>query len=205
MRLYFVRHGESEANVLHQISNRGLKHELTNTGRQQAAALAEKLSPIPVTQIYASPVLRAVQTAEILSTTLNVPFEITDALREYDCGILEGQSDPDSWAAHKRNFEDWLLRKQWDHHIEGGESFLDIQARFVPFIQSLIQKYASSEAHVVLVGHGGTYACMLPLVLTNIDHRFMRDLPYGFGYTTLIQTELQPTGLVCLEWNGNRL
>jgi len=33
MKLYFARHGESEANTLGVISNRGLKHGLTDTGR----------------------------------------------------------------------------------------------------------------------------------------------------------------------------
>ena len=32
MKLYFVRHGESEANVLGVISNRGFQHPLTDTG-----------------------------------------------------------------------------------------------------------------------------------------------------------------------------
>ena len=40
MRLYFVRHGESEANLLHEFSNSGLKHPLTLTGVAQAQALA---------------------------------------------------------------------------------------------------------------------------------------------------------------------
>jgi broad specificity phosphatase PhoE len=33
MRLYFVRHGESKANLLEIFSNRGLKHGLTERGR----------------------------------------------------------------------------------------------------------------------------------------------------------------------------
>ncbi|MBK9055673.1 MAG: histidine phosphatase family protein [Chloroflexi bacterium] len=43
MRFYFVRHGESEANILHEMSNRGWKHGLTEKGREQAAALAYNL------------------------------------------------------------------------------------------------------------------------------------------------------------------
>ena len=43
MWIYFVRHGESEANLLNEISNRGLKHGLTERGRAQASALAETL------------------------------------------------------------------------------------------------------------------------------------------------------------------
>ena len=52
MRLYFVRHGESEANLLQEFSNRGLKHGLTPTGVRQATALAEALRGLQVAKIY---------------------------------------------------------------------------------------------------------------------------------------------------------
>jgi broad specificity phosphatase PhoE len=52
MMLYFVRHGESEANTLGVISNRGLRFGLTDTGRQQAAALAEKLGEIRFANLH---------------------------------------------------------------------------------------------------------------------------------------------------------
>ncbi|MEJ5311226.1 MAG: histidine phosphatase family protein [Anaerolineae bacterium] len=88
MKIYFTRHGESEANLLWEHSNRGFKHPLTEKGRVQANALARKLDGIVVTWLFASPIMRAVQTAEILSDALGVPYEITDALREYDCNLL---------------------------------------------------------------------------------------------------------------------
>lgn len=81
MKLYFARHGESEANLLHEFSNRGLKHGLTEEGRQQAATLAGKLEGISVAKLFSSPLLRAIQTAQILADEPGVPYEITDALR----------------------------------------------------------------------------------------------------------------------------
>ena len=44
MLVYFVRHGESEANVLNVFSNRGTKHPLTSRGREQVEMLAGKLA-----------------------------------------------------------------------------------------------------------------------------------------------------------------
>ena len=38
--------------------------------------------------------------ADILSHALGQPYQITEALREYDCDILEGKSDPESWQLH---------------------------------------------------------------------------------------------------------
>jgi broad specificity phosphatase PhoE len=91
MRLYFVRHGESESNDMHEISNRGIGHGLTVIGRAQAISLVERLGSTSLTMLYSSPLLRAVQTAEILSQGLEIPFETVDALREFDCGIIEGK------------------------------------------------------------------------------------------------------------------
>lgn len=177
MRIYFVRHGESEANILHVISNKGLKHGLTEQGRKQAIDLADKLRGTLVRRIYSSPILRAVQTAAILSDKLSVPFESVDALREYDCGVVEGRSDDFSWNMYNRVAQDWL-EGRWESRIEGGESFLDIRARFCPFIEELMRKYHGSSENIVLVGHGGIYRHMLPLILKNIDAIFSIQKSY---------------------------
>ena len=67
LRLFFVRHGESEANLLRVFSNRELPHGLTEHGRQQIAHLAQRLRKQSITMIFCSPVLPAVQSAELLS------------------------------------------------------------------------------------------------------------------------------------------
>lgn len=76
-RLYFVRHGESEANVLKVISNRGSRHGLTEKGRRQSAELASNLEGSRATRIYSSPLLRALQTAETVSSALGVDYDVT--------------------------------------------------------------------------------------------------------------------------------
>lgn len=198
MKLYFVRHGESEANLLREFSNRGLKHGLTEKGRQQARALAHSLQSAPVAAIFSSPLLRACQTAEILAQALGLAVQVTDALREFDCGILEGKSDAASWQQYGQLSEAWLNGQMWDQRIEQGESFLDIQQRFVPFVEQIVRAYRTSAQAVVLVGHGGTYRCMLPLVLRNIDFRF--SAAHGLNHTTVIAAELTSDGLVGLTW-----
>jgi probable phosphoglycerate mutase len=198
MRLYFVRHGESEANVLREVSNRGFVHPLTDRGREQAHALAHNLRTIPITRLFTSPLMRAVQTAEILAEAFAVPYEVTDALREYDCGILEGRSDEECWRMHTAQREAWLRDRLWDQRIDGGESFYDIRDRFVPFIELLCQRYAAASDNIVLVGHGGTYGCMLPLVLNNVS--FNTVAAHGFPNTGTVVAEWTGEGLTCLSW-----
>src|SRR6185436_14427298 len=136
MKLYFVRHGESEANIQHVISNRESPFGLTERGREQARVLAERLKDVPFTAMYSSPLLRARETADILYQSLNLPYRVTDALREYDCGILEEKSDEGNWDLHRKYYEDWTIRHIYTSKPEGGESFVDIQKRFIPFIEA---------------------------------------------------------------------
>jgi probable phosphoglycerate mutase len=201
MKLYFVRHGQSEANLLREISNRGLKHGLTAEGIAQAKRLAAALKGegAAFDRIYSSPLLRAMQTAQIVSQELGAPFESADALREFDCGDIEGKSDDAAWAMHAQIHDAWLRDGRHDQRIAGGESFNDIRRRFVPFIQHLVESRRATGANVLLVGHGGTYRCMLPLVLSNIDHEFIGR--HGIGYIHIIAAEPGAgAGMVCMKW-----
>jgi broad specificity phosphatase PhoE len=195
MKLYLVRHGESEANIQHIISNRQSPFGLTSRGKGQANALAENLKDIPITAIYSSPVLRARETAEILSQKFHIQYQITEALREYDCGILEEKSDEESWRLHGEIADDWTLNHNYLRKPEGGESFLDIQNRFLPFIESLKQV---NDEHILLVAHGGLFHLMLPLILMNIDDYFVKS--HGLSHIDCVIAELRSDTLVCKQW-----
>ena len=203
MKLYFVRHGESEANTLRVISNRESPFGLTALGKQQAIILADRLKDIPITAIFSSPILRARETAEILAQSFHLPYQITKALREYDCGILEDKSDEDSWKLHHEIAEDWTLHHNHLRKPEGGESYLEIKKRFLPFIESFTQNGLHAEAHILLVSHGGLLQLMLPEILTNIDHAFVRS--HGIRHTQCIIAEQRPVGLVCPQWGDMKM
>ena len=200
MRLYFARHGQSEANVLKVISNRGLVHPLTELGRQQAAELAQSLASTPIIKIYFSPLLRAQQTAEIVAATLKLPIEIADALREPDCGIAEGRSDEAAWAEHQRAWTEWLDEQRYDYRIEGGESFNDLRARFMPFIDRLLAEHGKSSDQLLLISHGELLIMMLSAMLVNAADVFAE--PRSIPNTGTIVVERLAAGWVCVEWCG---
>jgi len=200
MRLCFVRHGESTANLLGEYSNNGFKHPLTGKGVEQARLLAGSFDGLPVERIYSSPVMRAVQTAQILAESLHAPLECTEALREWSVGIYEGTTDPAGWKLHRQVQEDWYFHGRLESKMPGGESFLDIRERFVPFIEGLGQEGQGSNQTVVLVGHGGLYLAMLPVVLKNVD--IALALQHEVPYTGCILAETQPDGLRCVSWCG---
>ncbi len=201
MKIFFARHGESQANLLHEISNRGLKHPLTQKGRQQALTLAQKLQDQSISYIYSSPVLRAIETTAIVANHLGIEYEVTEALREYDLGELEGRGDEQTWDVRREVFDAWTKYRHWEKRALGGENFYEVQERFVPFITGLIQHHRDTQVNLLCIGHGGLYWVMLPQVLKNIDTEFIASHP-SFGYATVVISELRTEGLVCLEWDG---
>jgi broad specificity phosphatase PhoE len=203
MKIHFTRHGESLANILGIISNHDLPHPLTEKGQEQARALATRLRGIPLVRIYASPVLRACETAEIVGAAINVPVEVSEALKEYDCGILEGRGDEAAWALLQQFARDWFEGRNRDSAPEGGESFFDIQKRLGNFVRRLADQYNGTQAEILCVSHGGTLLFGLPGLLSNVDFDFVRS--HGLDHTEIISAEIRNGKLVCVEWGDIRL
>jgi broad specificity phosphatase PhoE len=199
MQLYFARHGESEANVQRLFWNRPEKYGLTEKGRAQAHGLADNLEGTEFAALYCSPVLRAAQTAGIVGERLGLSPEVADGLREWDVGILDGQQcSPETDGLHRWVTEQWLMHGNHDARLEGGESYNDIVARFMPLIEGIEATYGGTNANVLLISHGGALINMLPLLLSNVDADF--SLTWLTPYATPIVAELQDGEWVCLRW-----
>jgi broad specificity phosphatase PhoE len=88
-----------------------------------------------------------------------------------------------------------MQRRNYEIAPRGGESFLDIQNRFLPFIETLKN---STRENILLVGHGGLFLLMLPALLSNISNDFARE--HGVGHTECIIAESTSNGFVCKQW-----
>lgn len=198
MKIYFVRHGESIANLLREFSNSGVKHPLTEKGVEQARILSHRLDGIRFESIHTSPILRAMQTAYILADRSDTPVEVTEALREWSVGIYEGTTDPEGWELHRKVQEDWYFKDQPESRMPGGESFIEIRERFVPFIEGLMVRHKDTDHNILCVAHGGLYLAMLPVIFKNIDHAFVTEK--GVAHTSPTIAEVRPDGLYCTTW-----
>ncbi len=201
MNIYFARHGESEANLENVISNRDLIHPLTQTGREQAANLAEHLIDTGITGIFCSPIQRAVETAVIIGAILKVPVAKADALSEFDCGIMEGRSDDKAWFEVGRAVRTWLEKDDLDYKIEGGESCHEVQDRFFIFVNRLIQ--LGRDETFLLISHGGTLRLTIPFLFQNLPSTLYQD--HFFGYTDYAVAEVVEGKLICREWCGQKM
>ncbi|MDX1414756.1 MAG: histidine phosphatase family protein [Candidatus Promineifilaceae bacterium] len=204
MKLLITRHGESEANVRQIISNRDLQHVLTQKGKEQALQLADDLAAYDVNDIYCSPILRARETAEIVACRLELGFTITDALLEFDCGMMEGRGDAEAWQAHSATVRAWDVYRQYDRCIPpDGESFHDMQDRFLPFMAEITGQSEGTATDILLISHGGMLHQMLPLFLANIDRDFTRR--NQLKNCALVVAEEGNGGWRCVEWSGRKM
>ncbi len=201
MRLYFVRHGESEADILNVISSRGYRHPLTEAGREQARRLAEALRGCGARCVYTGPLQRTVETAQMVAASLRLPLKMTDALRAFDCGVAEGRSGEEPWALVRQVRADWYERSQWESRIPGGESFAEVRQRFIPFVRRVTEDGAGRA--LVLVSHGALYRHLLPQALVNVTPAFA--MSQDFPPTGYVLAETTAAGLVCLAWCGTQV
>ncbi|MAT42981.1 MAG: hypothetical protein CL609_11605 [Anaerolineaceae bacterium] len=201
MKLIFVRHGQSTANQLNIIANRGFQYPLTELGLKQTQVLAESLLNQHINCMYTSPLLRAVQTTEVLQIHLNVPFKIAPQLREYDNGILEGKSDDQSWKSYQTTLQAWLNGNLHQKPPQ-GESMFDQLNRFLPFINTVVQNHTENST-LLFVGHGGLYRQVLPVFAANLDLKWCKKNPLSNTHYVVIKSAPNKKWL-CHQWGSHR-
>ncbi|MCR4333769.1 MAG: class I tRNA ligase family protein [Patescibacteria group bacterium] len=150
---YFVmRHGESEGNAKGYFDSDGASsNPLTEKGREQARASAEKLKTRGITKLYASPFLRTKQTAEIVAETLGMATSdiiYDDRLRELNFGKWSGADKPEALKV----FWEWKKSSKYKDAMPGGESYFDAKNRFGSFLHEL--ERTSQHETVLIVSHG---------------------------------------------------
>lgn len=151
LTLYLLRHGESVANVKRVFASLRVNPPLSDAGVQQITAQAESLKDIEFSAIYASPALRAQQTAGIVGKKLGLEPITFDSLQEIKVGDLEGkdQDDPKNWKDFMNVIDQW---NQGNSEISfpRGESLNDVEARLRNFFEELSDKH---QKPVLVVGH----------------------------------------------------
>ena len=171
IKLVFVRHGQSEKNILRIKSSAKDKYPLTDKGKAQAKEVAQKLSrDDSFDLVISSPVLRARQTAEIISEQLHIPVVFDDLISEYDYGnwndlteeeMLERHEDYSEYKKHERG-----TQEHFDFKLGGTESRSDVVARVRKFLEKIKQEYPGKN--LIVVSHGGINGA-IEMVMNNSD------------------------------------
>ncbi len=175
MNLILARHGESEWMV--RGDEAGFNSPLTDKGQQQARLLGRWLAANQeIDAIYASPLVRARDTAEIVAAELHLPVSFDDDLREFEVSYWD---DSDDYAPPYINGSTALPAYL-------PRSYLPFRARVQRATRRILE--AHPEDTVLIVAHGGTIGTIVRCLLG----------AHSFGVYT------DATGLHGLRWIGNR-
>lgn len=152
MVLYVTRHGETEYNVQNRYAG-STDVPLNAKGFCQAKELASKLDSIHFDVIISSPLIRAMQTAEVIQKVFSVPMIIMSEFAERNVGVYEGLTRDEARAKYP---DLWTRLGSWplDDAPTGGETIRQFDARIASGLVKLETKHSNNK--VLLVCHGFT-------------------------------------------------
>lgn len=166
-RLVMLRHGQTEYNAGSRMQGQ-LDTDLTDLGREQAAAAAEVLAKRQPVLIVSSDLRRALDTAIALGERSGLAVLVDDRLRETHLGDWQGLTHLEVDAAAPGARLAWRDNARWAPH--GGESRIDVAARSTPLVAELIAQQGEwgldePDRPMVLVAHGGLIAALTAALL----------------------------------------
>ena len=141
-----LRHGQTPMSVQKRYA--GLTDApLTDTGVQQAAAAAKRLASAGIDAIVASPLQRAVRTAEEVAAATGLPVLTDDGFRETDFGAWEGLTFAEVRERWPSEMATWLA----DPSVAppGGESFAQVGERVAAALHRVLARRARQTVLVV--------------------------------------------------------
>jgi broad specificity phosphatase PhoE len=187
--LYFVRHGESVANLSDRNGHKRPDDadRLSEHGWEQARGLGRRLEGEGLELIVASPMTRAQETAQGIAEVLDLPIETDEDLFEVRQSDAFYAASPDYGATGSLS---WMPTADRSHAEPGAESFEDIVAR-VHRVQERLGELAS-ERRMVAVSHHNFLHFFLGVTL--FGERFTPELMPG-----LYQAGHANTGITIFE------
>ncbi len=183
-RLYVVRHGQTEWNVLKKVQGH-TDINLTKEGEIQAADLGKKLADIKFDRVFSSDLVRAKRTAEIIALEKKLAVVTTKVLREQYFGKYEGMYSHEFRAL----FREWSKMSDQQKHVfvlsEDMESNEVAVSRLINFLREISVAYPSET--ILVVAHGG----------------IMRNFLYHIGFWSYdTMKKLNNTAYIVVDCDG---
>lgn len=181
-RIYLMRHGET---LYQSRASEGAlgNGELTERGREQIAAVALLFRGAPLDRVYASPLARARETAQIVARERGLDVLLSDDIREVTPSeeVVAKLPPAETLREVQRFFQ--TPQASWDEPYLGGETFRQVQERGVRFLNSLLSQ---EDWHTILVvAHGGINNALLAYV-TGVTGGRLFNIEQDFGCINVI-------------------
>ena len=179
MKIYYVRHGQTDWNLDKKMQGGQTERNLNETGIEQANETKRRLKNIKYDIVIRSPMNRAKETTEIIIEGKDIPIIIDERLRERKLGELEG--NPITPECEK---------KIWDYNLnidlKGGETLLEFEKRIIDCIKDIKEKY--NDKTVLIIAHGGVAKVLKAYLYGRPDSNNLDE--YGMENCEIIEAEI---------------
>jgi len=144
---FIIRHGGAKSNLEGYLDS-GIDpdNHVTETGRKNVLKSAQELKSQNFDLIISSNVLRAKETAEIVSNEIGIEVIHDNRLREKEFGVFDGKSLEEYASAYQQ------VKEKFERACPGGESRNDLKKRLGEFIYEIDSKYKDKK--ILIVSHG---------------------------------------------------
>lgn len=160
MKLYLVRHGETDWNKERRIQGQA-DIPLNEFGRRLAEKTAAGLRDILFGACFSSPLNRALETAKLILAGRDVPVITDKRIEEMAFGEWEGKCcSREGWELPRR-FQAFFDDPVHYEPAEGGESFYEVRERTGEFLEWLKGQNQYADKNVLITTHGAALAGML--------------------------------------------
>lgn len=151
LKVYLLRHGETAFNAEGNRYCGRTDIPLTEKGIAQANAVKEQLKGKTIDAVYASPLMRAKETAKIASDGCEIVVD--ERIIEVDFGKWEGKRRDEFIAESPELWRNWEHSPELTHAGETGETAAEVVERVSDFFNEMLKKHQGQT--IMVVGHNG--------------------------------------------------
>ncbi len=151
MKLYLVRHGETQYNVQRRSTGQ-VNPPLNKKGKREAQLLAELLEVVNFDMVYSSDLRRTMQTTREIMKYQTCPVRITKVLREQNYGLYDGKPYEKLEAYIRESMRTNPDRGYYETPLPKGESAVQAMKRIVRFVDLIYKRHPHDT--VLLSTHG---------------------------------------------------
>jgi len=169
-RVFMVRHGATVLSAEDRFAG-ATDVALSEEGRKQTRRLAERLSGENIVAVFASPLGRTVEMAQILAAPHKLEVQTRDGFREINHGRWEQMTRREVEKRFPEEAVEWE-KDPYTFAPAGGESGLSVTARALPALIELVREYQGKN--ILVVSHKATIRLLLSSLL-GFDPRRYRD------------------------------
>jgi len=183
MKIILIRHGQTTWNEKNIFRGRA-DIALDEKGIQQARAIAQRLSTFNINIIYSSPLKRALETAQIIGTRLNINTEIDNNLIDFNFGKWQGLTLEEIQKQFPELYEGWL-RNPHTVKIPDGEDLNLVRKR----VSKVLNKFlGDGESNIAIVSHRVILKVLICAALS-LDNSYFWQIIQDVGAISILDNK----------------